>query len=302
MSQKASLRWSDSSYQPGQSATLVYDVVDCASDLEAIAACGIGAGTTHPIDGYLVAQAPTVTRPGFGLRRVSFAYARSDLSLGGENANPLSWPPTVLWRPVLSQEQSPRDARGNPIKNTAGQLYSNPPSRTFLDLSLVVTRNEPAFDLDRSIAFGNKVNEDDFVLLGKWRVKAGQCYCEAIVPQQPQSVRTRFVTVDYLFQFREDGWRLRVLSAGRVGWYRRPTDGKVVPGPIWHAGEPVSDDVPLNVRGAPIGESGQYTIAGQPPVASPLGLPRGATAEEAPDGSVFLLYPQFGTAKFAGLL
>lgn len=300
---QAFLDWKASSYTPGQAATLVY-TVDTPDPLKAIALCIVAAGSTHPLDANLIADMPRVEPLAQDLLKVTWSFTRADQNKTGGEQDPLKFPPRLRWKIGTSSETRTKDAKGRVVVNLAGQPFAQGLPFDTPSLFLTVERNEKTFDLQQAMNFTPSINSDDFKLLKRYDVKKGQCKCHGIEPGDYTTI-SPYVTKSYNFEFREDGFRVRVLNQGKVGWYKDPKTGQAKTGRFFDEDLSPADDVLLDRVGIPIEENFRFCTKRRIP-AVPNPHPPKLDKDEiefALDGSIWLLYPmEDKQRKFAGLL
>ncbi len=124
-------------------------------------------------------------------------------------------PPTVAFGFETYRIVAHEDVGGeDPIAlvNSAGQPFDPP---LMIDDSrpvLTVARNEFAFDPLQAIDFKDAINNDKFIgaEIGQVKVKG----ITATTELQPGNPESEFWRVTYIFLFRREGWKLRVLDTG----------------------------------------------------------------------------------------
>jgi hypothetical protein len=295
-------QWSSESLTPGEAAAEVYEVLGAVTARQAIDAAGVPrSGTQHPQDRLLISKKPqaqrmtpsgSTTNGGYWHVRVSYVAADSEEGKENENEDPLKRLPTYDWRIGLQGEPFDRDIKGNPIVNSAREPFSTPPNFDVMTLSLLVTRNERGYDIDKAFFFHNAVNSDEWVVPGtRQTVKPGQARCLGIRPAGEFNLAQTFVSIQYEFEFRGDGFDLRIMDQGPRAAAESATGAANI---IDVLGEQVTSDVLLNGHGQPI-KTG-YTVAGS--AFSYIDPPKGAVIEATPD-AVFLKYERNPRRPFA---
>ncbi|WP_417398361.1 hypothetical protein [Gimesia chilikensis] len=102
------------------------------------------------------------------------------------------------------------DANGQPILNTAGDLFDPTLTTKVNFLRMTVQQNELYYNRGLALTYTNKVNSDAFEGL-----LPGQCLCESITGQGPYfQDDIRYYKVNYSFALKEDGWKDVVVSTG----------------------------------------------------------------------------------------
>lgn len=170
-------------------------------------------GSRHPSSLVHRLEDRTITRIAPTLYSGVFTYA-TDATV---EESPLDQPWQISVDTQESDEECDYDANGDPYLNTVGDPVVPPPRRPFYDISLVITRNEDAFSIDRVIAYKNTVNDSSF-----WGGPAGMVLLKNIqvanIPGDPE-----YFSVTYTFLFRiqrppdvsvEESWHSRRLNKG----------------------------------------------------------------------------------------
>jgi len=172
-------------------------------------------GDLYPGDGLLRCEAPVDVRAiGPRLYQVIATYKTlTSGSQGGDQTNPLAQPATAAWSFSSSDVEIDEDINGKPLVNVNGEPFDPPITRRQNDPVLTIQRNEKTFDYRRAIQYmakGGATNSGGFFGASK-----GQARIENI-----SSSGRRFENgigydpVTYEIQFRQDGWKTRVLNQG----------------------------------------------------------------------------------------
>jgi hypothetical protein len=306
MPAEAVKNWSDESFSRGERASESWNVLGAATAAQAEAANGIPRpGTRHPLDVTLVSKRPNAKRKspnrdvnGGGLWHVDVEYVPQESEEAKEQADdPLKQPVKYRWRFGLQGEPFDRDIDGNPILNAAHRSFSNPPTIDFPTYHLTVTRNEKFFPFQKAMFFHNSVNEDRWPVPGTRGeyCNPGQARCLGIQPGEDYTLKQNFVPVVYEFEFRPDGFDLRIFNQGPVAASQFGTLK------IYDlAGEEVTTDVPLDEVGLPYDPEGYAVGGGGDGAGAGRPLPEGAEAENTGTG-VFLKYKKNNRRPFAQL-
>lgn len=296
-------RWSESLFRRGETAEDVY-WVDAADESAASFASGVPQqNTSHPLDLRLLVQgSPSVKTltPGV-LYEVRVFYVRLR---AGENKKdePTDEAPTLHWQIGSTTEPVDADANKNPLVNSVGDRFTGL-SEEFPTLHLTYTRKEATYDVQKALAYGNRTNSDSFTIKGPngdMLVNPGQALCRSITAER-YALDATFVPVSYNFEFREDGFKRRILDQGNYGIYDdngtkrrdRFSNGK---GKLEFEPVLLNGGLPLKKGNVEfkVGEGNQTPVAGA--------LPKGATAERGADGiSIFLKFDRKLSIAFAGL-
>jgi hypothetical protein len=214
-------QWSQSTFQRGESAEDVY-WVDAADENVASFASGVPQqNTSHLLDPRLLVQGSPAVRalmPGT-LYEVRVRYVR--LRGGGnETEDPFNKAPVVHWQIGNTNEPVDSDVDGNPILNSVGDVVEGL-TEEFPTLHVAHTRPVGSYDIQKALAYGNKTNSDSFSIKGPngpMSVNQGQALCRSITAE-PYALDAEYVMETTLLEFREDGFKRRLLDQGYHGLY-----------------------------------------------------------------------------------
>lgn len=126
-----------------------------------------------------------------------------------EPDNPLDRPAEYSWEVGLTQEVVEVDINGDAIMNAAKDPPEQPCTRDIQLIFLNVARNENEFDASSAIASTNKLNSDDF-----FGAEPGQAKCVGIWSNKVTTPDSVYWPVRYRFEFREDGFKKRLINRG----------------------------------------------------------------------------------------
>ena len=262
----------------------------------AIQAVGIKRGSTHPLDSTLVAAQPEANANGFGVWIVSVKWSL----LGRGNKDP-SGKPRISWRRSVSSEAFDRDPDGNPITNSAGDVFDPPPEDEVADRGFIIRRVEPFYDLDKAEEYENTVNDKGFTFLGRYTFKQGQVLCESIMPATDYDFDATSIEIEYAFWFRRDGWKRRIVDEGRRAFYYDDTDKTNKKAEIYGAdGTQVSTPVLLDGGGSPLDDTLKIG-KGKVDAVSAANPPAGAEVDRDSATMVFLKWKRKRETSFGGL-
>lgn len=251
---------------------------------------GIAIKATHPDTSYMqVVSTSTKELAPANYFAVEVTYETPAFQ-GTTGGNPFESPASYSWAQITETENVEEDVNGNPIVNSAGDPFDQPPTITDRYWQLTVTRNEPYFNLAQAVTYQNKVNSDTVYLqgVGAGKLTAGQVMCVSILPVGDYDLDDNFVSIAYTFWIRESGFQLRRLDIG----YRQWLNGEDKSKPLTDEnGNDITVPVPLN------GEGIQYTDTAN----TGTGTPAGASKEDT-GSAVFLQYDIFEAEPFADLL
>lgn len=257
-------------------------------------AAGINIKAPHPDTSYMqvVGTSTTELAPN-NYFQVEVTYETPTSNNTG--GNPFQSPGKYEWANVTETVQIEEDIDGNPIVNSALDPYDQPPTITETFKQLTITRNEPYFNLQQSIAYEGKVNSDTVYLqgVGAGKLTAGQIKCISILPNGPLDLDDNFVSVSYVFWIREDGFQLRRMDIG----YRQFVAGDEKSKPIQDQnGDDITTPVPLNGEGLQYGNTDD-TGRGLPP-----GIVGGGAGDFEDTGTaVFFTYTVHESKNFGDL-
>ncbi len=226
-------------------------------------------GDPHPDDPLAVVNrisAPSWLGPQFA--EVNVIYRTSGSRGGGASPeDPLD--NETIYRPrfAVRAESTDVDVHGNPILNSAGDVFGSKPQGTYTLVGLDIIRNEPGFSIPFALGFVDKVNSDEFKI-ANYIIKPGQAYCANIAPERGYKLSERFVPILYSFDFHElfpgDGdpvkrsfFHHRIIDQGKRAWgYPGTRDSNPADAGVFEIldgeGKPVTTDVLLDGKGAPL--------------------------------------------------
>lgn len=298
-------KWSECFYKRGEYQDDVF-WVDAADENEASFAQGVPQPNTSSLrDPRLLVQGNPIVKtlvPG-KLYEVRVHYVRL-INGAKQQDDLLDSPMRIHWQVGARSEQTDQDADGNPLINSVGDPFQAE-YETFTQLHLTVTRYEGEFDVQKALAFSDKVNSDHFTIRtrrGQLGVEPGQAYCENIT-SMPYTDDAEAVAVEYNFEFREEGFKRRLLDAGFNGIWKKDDGTKVLS--RFHYGYFPFDAVSTPVRlknGIPVkGPGGSDVFVGGGNKTPEKGAkPEGAEVEGDESGD-FLIYKRKKSIAFAGL-
>jgi len=159
----------------------------------------------HPYNAFIYVKSKSV-KPGGGPCR--FIVTVNYESIG----NPLDNEPEYEWSFANSNEPIDHtlDAEDNktPITNSAGETFDPPVTKDIEDLVFRITRNEETFREDIA-EYINAVNDDEF-----FGYQPGIVKCTQVTGRPAKAAAMDYWIITYEFQFRRDGWKLKVLDEG----------------------------------------------------------------------------------------
>lgn len=197
MAIRQSVEWSQASGSHGQRGTQITDIIAVESDAMLDPATALATVQTVPAPGrsyparYL---APHSTSPWLSCREVRIAQITGPNSVkiaaeysndaGGEwNMSPMNQPPIRQWGWMVSQEPMQVDFDGVPVANTVGVPFNPPLTVEVRDPVCTINDNVANWDVERSKAYQDAVNNDWF-----WGNAPGQCkITEIVAAEQRQS-------------------------------------------------------------------------------------------------------------------
>jgi len=278
-----------------------WDVVGTSDGAEAVLASGVArVGQGHPSNTLMTCKSVGVA----SVEGPTFFVVRATYDMGEYvefPEDPLNAPLDISWRPIRTPDAIDRDVDGNAITNSARDPY--PPgviSRDYVHLGLVIVRNEPFFNIVKTLIFQNKVNNNPGYL-GPIPIAAGECKCITIAPATSYKATARFIPIAYEFEFLglaeeypDNPFQIRIIDQGMRGW----SDSSTVDELRNDSDEQVTTDVRLNGYGKPL--DSVYTVGSALAMPVEIGSPAGATVESAPGNrAVFLRYTRYRSANFS---
>ncbi len=200
----------------GRKAWRTFQVTGTADPFMALEHADIPAlNSAHPTKANLyVFRRGTPQREGPQFFTIEVEY-RTGTQVGiGNDDDPINQAPTYTWNVALASEPVEQDIDGNPIVNSAGDSFAQTLSVTTHSITLDVERNEASFDPVFALDYVNKVNLGAWTIAGK-TVGEGQAKCMGIAPTSGYTLQDSYVRVRYSFEFRREGFKVRVLDQGR---------------------------------------------------------------------------------------
>ena len=212
--------------------TVLFDTGDNPVDRPGIAALASGIPhiwETHPNSPWLFVSSIRTKAIGPLFYGVIVSYSTLPLLRRESNydptAGPLDQPWEVEWGSCVSNEQIDRDINGNPLTNSAKELFDPPLSRDKRDLILKIQRNEASYNPLLASSYFDAINSDIFLeVFGPEQVK-----CNDWVGKRARSASLFYWVVNYEFQMRADTWKQRVLDAGYREWNLTASPAKYIP-------------------------------------------------------------------------
>lgn len=161
--------------------------------------------------------------------------------------NPFDDPPDIDYGVVQSEEPVYVDRDGSAIRNSAGQPYDPPPTKTLFDPVVTYERNEQTWPAAARAALVGAANSGFWngYPPGKWR-------CLEATARTVHEGGTTYYRTRYVFGLRLDGWNVHLLD---YGYAYRDENGKLVV-PADDTGKPLNEKVLLDGNGGKL-EAGQ---------------------------------------------
>ncbi|WP_145952325.1 hypothetical protein [Paludisphaera borealis] len=189
-----------------------------ANVYEMLKSAGIVLNMAYNLDGetilghYLQSLVPTESTDDGIQWDVVGTFAQYDpTQTGGEN--PLNAKTQWTMRPNIRQIPVDVDSNGVPVRNSAGQRFTQPLTRDYNDGIINVVRNEASIDPALLAAVEQKVNDDLF--LGVFPAKTCR-FVSAEVSNGFGPDGTPYVTVQYQFALKWSTWVVKLLDQGTV--------------------------------------------------------------------------------------
>jgi len=124
-------------------------------------------------------------------------------------ANPLEAPWEVEWGFATANEPINTDITGKPILNSAEESPDPSVTRDISDLVLRIRRNESAFNPLQASNYKDAINSDWF-----WGFAPGLVRCTQYNARIVKRGNLWYWQVQYEFQMRRIGWKLRIVDEG----------------------------------------------------------------------------------------
>lgn len=195
----------------------------------------------HPADSNFFVMRKSVRPKGPTLWQVTVGYDYVE--------NPLLLPYSVQFIPQGSQEAIDKAADDAELCNSSKEPFDPPIQEEFYDFSIVLRRNEAAFNIAAVNPYLNAVNADAFGFYGRnsqlYAFAAGLVRCKSIQADERRHGPTWFWEVTYEFVVRNDGWLRRILDQGF-----RTLDGTGYVNIADADGNPLTQPAKLNGSGA----------------------------------------------------
>lgn len=282
--------------------TVVY-VVGGTTNIEEARAVVPQCGNFDPTSGMRVAQDPYATRLSPDLWEVRVTYQHPSLAVGG------GVPPvvdngeiTVQWIQRRQSYEIDRDVNGNPITNSAGEPFSNPPQAEKTEYGIVIKKWETGYTPQTANAYIDHVNATTWNLFAGTPnalfVTPGVALCTRFGPEQEFAPADAKLLISYEFLFAFDGWKTRNLDSG----YRRKLTGGQITSLV--------DSSTVITYAKTCMLDGKGDLFQNRSASKGNGIPAGATLEYAPPmdplnlanvTGVFLRYERYKTAEFNNL-
>lgn len=304
-------------------ATRYYSVTGTTQELfddrQVLNAPGIPAkGASHP--GWRDLRVVNKTAgPGLVERVVSVRYAWQP---GGgtqtQPDDPLQQSPEITWSIAQRTDARSWDIHGNPVANSAGDVFSDLPSVTEFSLVLDITRWEQRFDPFKTRKFVNKVNSQPLIA-GDVTFLPHTMLCTGIAPADTFRAGASQIKMRYSFEIRPTGDDVQgaqglpaEVRLGPFKWWTidagsRSFNGTSEPVELFRAnnkGQHVGIDVRLDGTGKPLqpSEFAVYTAdtTTTTPKSNPKPVPPGVSVVKA-SNCVFLGFDMIGEADFREL-
>lgn len=205
----------------------------------------------HPADSNFYVMQKSVKPIGPTLWEVTVVYEFIE--------NPLLQPYSVQFIPQASMEAIDKaiqvadgvESFSLDLVNSSKEPFDPPIQEEFYDFSILIRRNEAAFDITTANGFLNTVNNDTFAFVARngvtYQFAAGQARCKSIQAEERRHGATWFFEVAYEFVVRRDGWQRRILDQG----FRKLENNTYIT--IADAeGNPLTQPVKLNGAGLPL--------------------------------------------------
>ncbi len=165
-------------------AKTIFDVSGVATPSAAIAATGVSINSPSGLSQYMLCSSVEAELSKFDLYEVTATYENCPVGFFPNPLAPLQDPPKYKWECGNTSEAVDRDPTGNPITNSAGDAWSNPPTRNFSVLCLRVIKNQPQYNPSMALQFQDNVNSAAVIFNNQWIFNPGVMLCKSIQPAQ----------------------------------------------------------------------------------------------------------------------
>lgn len=221
------------SYKPPWNATREFVVTGVTSGSAALVAVDANDSSKkiprekeeHPEGAALLCAGPEIKeRKGTDYWVIACSYGLDDGKIEAVGGDPLNIKPTYTWEHVEVSEQVDVDLDGRPILNTAGFPLDGA-CRPVVYKRLHVVRNEPSWNVSRSIACENAVNDAIINLGNGVQIAKQHMRCASITPDGSYTAGFRFLPMHYIFEVIFDDslgaypFQHRFLDLSTQGWY-----------------------------------------------------------------------------------
>lgn len=178
--------------------------------------------------------------------------------------SPFAQPYSLQFVPQSSQEAIDKaievttegaEAMTKNLCNSSDEPFDPPIQEEFFDFSLIIKRNELAFNMYVTQEFLNTVNSDYFNVLNKDGTllifDPGTVRCKSIQADEQRHGPNWYYSVTYEFVVRKDGWKRRILDQGF-----REKSGTHYKSIVDVDGNPITHPAKLDGSGAKLASSG----------------------------------------------
>ena len=283
-----------------------WDVIAADDERDAISSATVARiGEAHPRYPNMSARTISTTRKlGPQIYIVSAQYDTDTGGGGGRDQpdDPRNFAVRFQWSTNLIEEQVEEDIKGNPITNSAGIAFEEAVMETVVQLQLRISRWEPGYSPIWAMQFMNTINEVEFNIatgLHSTRIPAGTAKLLRMQPTSAYAADAKLIEIEYMFEFRKDGWRKRVMDVGvHKIVSNRASDTEENTAPELILG---TDKMPL---GTPVRLNGMGMVFN--PDLNPEGYvgpgpPAGSTVDDESEHTVFLCWDTLKSSRFSDL-
>lgn len=143
------------------------------------------------------------------LWKLTVRYSTDAIDPSKQQLDPLDRPPDVQWGREDQTVTVWKDANGDPILNTAGDPFEKGMDTTRGIRTLVIARNEEAYDAVATQIYENRVNT-----VACFGYEPGEVLSKSIVGASQYEMGERFFKVTYSFRIKLGGWKRVFLNQG----------------------------------------------------------------------------------------
>ncbi|MDA8376367.1 MAG: hypothetical protein M0Z50_04695 [Planctomycetia bacterium] len=292
----ATPRWKDrviSKSASGWTGTLGWDVVQFVDELDAYNAIPAEINDSHPDEPALMLARFRPANVGLTMMTIVAEYAVPKDGYFEPNAAPLDQLERYIWKSGGSNLPVDRDIDHNPLI-TSAKVPATGITDFFKTRFLHITRYEPFYNAALAQEIENTVNAAAMTIAGFGAIDQGTLICRTYQPTQDYTSAALWVHVEYVFEYNANGFQARFIDADRFCLDAQGNTQQILDA----SGNPVSKDIILNGRGAPVQSGFWAGKIGNAPTAG--ATPAGAAVQSTASAN-YLTYNIKGSYDFTSL-